>query len=382
MIASAGFGCYFAWTQGAHHGPVLAAFAVAMALGLELAKPFAVEAVFSSLRSWGICRALAMLVLATVAIGYSLTAELSLMAMARGDAAAERMKVSAATKDDRAELARLLAERSAMTFTAATAETVGAAREAVAGAERTRKAECGNGRAGQRGSNCRAREADEAVARQKLSEAIADKAATDRAAKLDAEAAIVRARLSKAPVASTADPGASALASYLCLFGVNVPASMLAEWLVLVGVVALEVGSALAVVLVRAVSTGHQASKKSPPTHSLDVSGRTPARPAQSQLALPDTKPAEKPNRDGSKSGGKRPQKSAKGRTPASKRRLSNVVRLVQRAGGHLDGGQRELARKLKLSKSRTHELLKEGAAAGMLKVKTSKLGTSVALAG
>ena len=41
--ASAGFGTYYAWTNGAHHGPVLGSFAVAMALGLELCKPFAVS---------------------------------------------------------------------------------------------------------------------------------------------------------------------------------------------------------------------------------------------------------------------------------------------------------------------------------------------------
>jgi hypothetical protein len=55
--------------KGAHHGPFLAAFAVAMALGLELAKGFAVEAVFSSLRTWAIGRALAMALLAVVAVG-------------------------------------------------------------------------------------------------------------------------------------------------------------------------------------------------------------------------------------------------------------------------------------------------------------------------
>jgi hypothetical protein len=382
IVASAGFGCHFAWTQGAYHGPVLAAFAVAMALGLELAKPFAIEGVFSCLRNWAIGRASAMALLAIVAVGYSLTAELSLMAMTRGDAAAERMKVSGATKDDRAELTRLLAERSAMAFIAATADMVMAAREAVAAAERTRKAECGDGNVKQRGANCRAREADEGAARQKLSEATANKAATDRAAKLDAEAATVRARLAEAPATSVADPGASALAGYLRLFGVNVPATTLAEALVLVGVVALEAGSSLAVVLVRAVSAGHQAPSRPLPTYLPEVSGRTAPPPTQSQPALPDTKPTGKPNDDGSRPRGKRPKMPAKGRTPASKRRLGNVVRLVQREGGHLKAGQRELAKRLKLSKSRTHELLKEAAAAGMLRVETSKQGTSVALAG
>jgi disulfide bond formation protein DsbB len=90
VLSSAGFGAYFAWSQAEHHGPALAVLAVAMALGLETAKPFAVEAVFDCLRRWAIGRALAMLALAIVAIGYSLTAELSLMAQTRGDATATR----------------------------------------------------------------------------------------------------------------------------------------------------------------------------------------------------------------------------------------------------------------------------------------------------
>lgn len=256
MIASAGFGTVFAYTQGVHHGPTLAAFAVAMALGLELAKPFAIEGVFSCLRAWAIGRALAMALLGFVAISFSLTAELSLMATTRGDAAAERAKVSNATKDDRAQLERLIVERAALMFTAATADTVTAAREAVAAAERTRAAECAK-----RGPQCRARETDEAVARTTLAKAIADKAATDRTAKLDADAATLRARLATAsPVAAASDPGAAALASYLGTFGLSLSAGLVSEWMVLIGVIALELGSALAVVLVRAAGASHSSA--------------------------------------------------------------------------------------------------------------------------
>src|SRR5262249_20349674 len=72
MLASAGFGCHFAYTQGAHHGPALAGFAVAMALGLELAKPFAIEGAFASIGDWAFGRGVALLVLGFVAIAYSL----------------------------------------------------------------------------------------------------------------------------------------------------------------------------------------------------------------------------------------------------------------------------------------------------------------------
>src|SRR5262245_39301541 len=56
VFSSAGFGCVFAYQQAAHHGPALAVLAVAMALGLEVSKPFAVEAVFDCLRRFAVVR--------------------------------------------------------------------------------------------------------------------------------------------------------------------------------------------------------------------------------------------------------------------------------------------------------------------------------------
>jgi hypothetical protein len=271
VSASAGFGCVYAYAQGAHHGAALAVLAVCMALGLELSKPYAVEAVFSSLRNLAIGRALAMLTLAVVAIGYSLTAELSLMAMTRGDAAAGRAKAADTAKDDRGELERIVAERSAMTFTPASEESVAAAREAVTAAERTRKAECS-----QRGKSCRLRESEESMARQRLADVAAAKVATDRAKALDDRADAIRTRLEGAPATSAADPGAAALAAYLQLLGVTIPAPLLSHWLVLVGVLALEVGSALAVVLVRAA--GPREGRRVP-VHEFQ--GKMPPQPAE-----------------------------------------------------------------------------------------------------
>ena len=47
VFSSASFGAYFAHTQAAPpHGPAVVVLAVAMALGIECAKPFAVEGVF------------------------------------------------------------------------------------------------------------------------------------------------------------------------------------------------------------------------------------------------------------------------------------------------------------------------------------------------
>jgi hypothetical protein len=374
MLASAGFGCHFAYTQGVHHGAALAACAVAMALGLELAKPFAIEGVFSCLRTWAIGRALAMALLGFVAVAYSLTAELSLMASTRADGAAERTKASDTAKDDRAELARLTSERAAMAFTPATAETVTAAREAVAAAERTRKAECGDGSAKQRGPNCRAREADEAAARAALTKTIADKATTDRAAKLDTDAASVRGRLANAaPVAGTADPGAAALAGYLATFGLSVPPSLLAQWLVLVAVLALELGSALAVVLVRAAGAPHrsQSQRASVDGGTVDnrdgrsVDSRAPGA-AVSKPAPPKRAPLATPQRTtrGQSKGKRLGPSDAVSKADAGAR----IVDTLQAQGGRIEGGSvRGLAALIGGRKSTVHNALAALIGAGVV---------------
>jgi hypothetical protein len=115
---------------------------------------------------------------------------------------AQGAKAKAEEKDARAELARITAERKA--FTPADADQVKAARDAVASAEGIRQRECGNGDPKQRGLNCRQRETEEQAKRDTLAVAIANKAATDRAAQLDTAAALIRAKLANAtPVKET-----------------------------------------------------------------------------------------------------------------------------------------------------------------------------------
>ena len=127
---------------------------------------------------------------------------------------AERTSQSANVAADRTELARLLSARQALpAFTPATAETVTATREGVTAAEAIRLRECGNGEPKQRGPNCRQRETEEQAKRDALTTAETNKAATDRAAKLCADAAAIRARLNTSPAPQEADPQASAFSS-------------------------------------------------------------------------------------------------------------------------------------------------------------------------
>jgi hypothetical protein len=90
VIASAGFGKLFAWQVGSKHDAVLGALSVAMALGLELSKPFAISSAFTSLRQFRVITAAALTLVGLLAIGYSLQAELTFMSMTRGDLIAER----------------------------------------------------------------------------------------------------------------------------------------------------------------------------------------------------------------------------------------------------------------------------------------------------
>jgi hypothetical protein len=110
-----------------------------------------------------------------------------------------------------------MTERAGIRFTPATAETVSAARTAVAAAERARIAECGNGDSRQRGNNCRAREEAEQAARVALTTAETNKAATDQAAKLDTRADEIRGKLDKSEPPRTTNALGEMLANLLPL---------------------------------------------------------------------------------------------------------------------------------------------------------------------
>ena len=79
--------------MGIQHGPLLAGLTVLMAVALEGIKPLAVASALASFRQLALVRGLLLTLLtllALVAITYSLTAELSLVAGSRGDLAASR----------------------------------------------------------------------------------------------------------------------------------------------------------------------------------------------------------------------------------------------------------------------------------------------------
>jgi len=155
--------------------------------------------------------AVALWVLSILAIATNWSHSLAALAHRTAGSEAETAKASAGIADARDELARIMAERKAMpVFTPATPETVAAAKRAADTATKTREAECA-----QRGPNCRQREVDEQTAADKLALATTAKATTDRAAKLDADAATIRAQLAQAPAVKDANALGNALARLL-----------------------------------------------------------------------------------------------------------------------------------------------------------------------
>ena len=143
----------------------------------------------------------------TVALVVSLSNSVGAIAGRGDERTATRMKIVQSIKDDRAELARITRERETMpTFQVTTTEAVQFAREAVAAAERTAKAECDR-----RGNFCRERESDERARRGELAQVVANRAATERAAQLDTEMIAIRGRVAQVSPVGTVNPQAVAI---------------------------------------------------------------------------------------------------------------------------------------------------------------------------
>jgi uncharacterized membrane protein len=351
VIASTGFGAFYAWRTGSHHGPVLGALSVLMALGLEGAKPFAVEGVFAALRSWSPFRAAAMTALAVVAVAYSLTAELSLMASIRADTAAQRTLAGDAAEaararyaETKAELAALPAARPAGTIAAEIARletTPGLAscedRTAPAYGPITRRvcAEIATLRA----------EGETAAQRERLRQALA-------AAEKD---------MATTPPTESADPAASALATYLAAFGITVAVASLSDWLALMPVLALEIGSALAVVLASASGQRHHGTPRGTARPSVGTDGRTEAPRATSEAV---------PNRGGPAMRSAAPLTGLK----------AALLEHLEAHGGSIRSGQRRLAKALGTSTTELHRTIHALAAAGVIALSAAPTGTELRL--
>ena len=259
--------------------------------------------------SWAPIRGIALAGLGVVAVAYSVTSELALMSASRGDLAAERLRASETGNiardryaNAKAELARLAPSRTILEV------------EALIGAF---KPICRTVRG-------------EAVCSKPVP-LIAELARAKRRRELEAELADAGARVSSGPTVTVADPGASALVTYLSVLGISASAGLVAQWLNLVPVLALELGSALAGVLVASVS--HRRVKTLMSTPLL--------------LTVP---------------------------TAVERDRVSQgIVRRLQANGGSLRGTHRSLAQEIGVDRNAVARALNSLVASGVIFVATSK---------
>lgn len=256
IAASAALGTTYAYALGAHFGPWVAYAFAAMALGGELVKPVAIERAFAH----GLRRpvsALVCLAVASVAIAYSLTAELGFSAGARGDLAARRASEIEAARRARAasvragdELARLKPARPVAELEAL-----------VAGAKPHCRIVVGHGF---RDTVC-----------SKPAALVAELARAKRRAEL--EAAIAAADKVDTTVAE-ADPQAAAVVAYLAAAGIVAAPATVATWLHLLPVLLLEIGSAFGLL----VAGGGQ---RLPAARATVAAPATVAEPAPAPMA-------------------------------------------------------------------------------------------------
>jgi hypothetical protein len=383
VFASAGFGAVYAWTTGSVHGPLLASLMVAMAVALELAKPLAVASTLASFKSWAIVRGLLLTVLAAVAIGYSLSAELQLVASTRGDVVAKR-EAAIEQHDDRRERVKAARTELASLAPARTAEEAQADIAKLL-ADNPKAYNCRNATA-----NPTAR-----YVCPKVAVLNGEVARAKRRGDLQTAIDLRTDDANSTDAVKKADPGSSALATYLAALGVNISSTRLSDWLTLVPVLALEIGAALALVLVQAVSSV-QTGQGMPRQVEQKPDTLDQGLAVQPQTALPDTKtpvrtsvPVSGPTASATeKRTPRKPKKRTRGKNgkgggggQQGKRRLGNVVDLLKARGGRIEGGQRAIAKSLGLSKSRVNEVLHELAAAGAVRLATSRTGTLVSLA-
>ena len=198
-------------------------------------------------RVWRESKPLALIIglVGLLALSINLSNSLGAMAGRSNEKQAGRLKTAETVRNTRRYLARAQAEFEGLRFVPTDAAAVEAAQKASATAISARQAECDI-----RGNRCRDRETDEKKAAADLASATANKAATDRAAQLEADVNRLNNAITSAGPVLEANPQGSALAR---LFGFpetaadwlstwqNFAMAVVAELLIVLSLVACEV---------------------------------------------------------------------------------------------------------------------------------------------
>jgi len=239
VLASTGFGCVYAFGQGSQHGVVLAWLSVAMAAGLELAKPLSLVKAVSKSTPWQ--SRIALGALALFAALYSLSAETSLVATNRQAANAQRSQLTAQHQTAQADLDAAHRGLAGLGPVRPVAEAERAVASDKLDVAWMRTSNCTDATLTASRAFCQRYFSDQ-------SELINAQSAQELTAKIEAAE---KALVATAGV-NEADPGAASVVVYLSALGITADPEKVSKLLVLLAVVGLEVGSLTAGLLVSA----------------------------------------------------------------------------------------------------------------------------------
>lgn len=369
IAVSAALGAYYGFVVGSSEHIALGVVFATAALGGELLKPFALSTGLDALGRWNVVKASACLALAAVCIAYSLAAELSLAAGSRGDLAASRAQTALATKDARADRQRAETELAGL----APARPVAELQPEI---DRLKRSPGANG----------CQRVDGPTSRRicgKVAEIEAETGRAKRRAEL--EDAIREATGRSQPIGSAgavhdADPLAAALVIYAGAAGWTVTAEALMPWLALIPVLFLELGSALAIVVVRSIEDEPNMAT----TPTVEIAESRDSRSTAPVVLVPQPPgPAADPVQPVASQPVAQPPMVAAA-PPAPWRRVDDTPtldRLRDAAnGGRIEATQAEIGRILGFTKITAHRALHRLAKAGKINLSTSRRGTLVCL--
>jgi hypothetical protein len=369
VLSSAGFGAMYAWQSSRPHGLMLAADAVIFAVASEGAKPLAVAGALRAFGNWRIARGVGLAALAVAAIAFSLTSELALIGTTRGDLAAERAAILA---QNQAQQARVEAARLEFATLAPSRPVAEVEADIVTVlADNPKAGDCTR--------------LDGPVSREvcpQIATLRGEIARSQRRAELQATIGRFADRMPMGHAVKAADPASSALSASLALFGVRVATTTLAEWLVLVPVLTLELGAALAAVLMESVVAEPAKRSVGGDRASLASHGQRSAAGTSAGAHGPlSGQPAENAQRHGQSLG----HGARTGRTDTKARQLpkSDTVRAqildaLTGAGGRIEAASvRRLASLIAAPKSTVHGALGTLLASGAI----VRAGKALALA-
>lgn len=343
VLASAGFGAVFAYKVGIQHSILLAGLSILMTVALEAVKPLAIASAIQALREWRPLTALPLLILGLIAVVYSMTAELSLVSVSKGELIAERQAETNSAGDAERKRKRIERELDAIGITRPS-QAISSDLNSLLSDSRL--------------SDCKAKLDSwrlDAVCKEKVSPLRTELATAERREHLEAQLNGVETIASK-----DADPGSKALATYLAAIGVMVSPEIVAQWLILVPVLALEFGSALGVVLVQAISPPSGATDS---TKGINSDGRSAGGTPSSGLGGP-------------------PQNTA---LPESSDMMREKVKAaivdhLKASGGSLSSGERRLAKILGSNRGTLKRAIDGLVLAGIVSLEATRNGSTIRL--